>query len=95
MRIGVIGIGHVGLVTAAALADLGHEVVAMDLDAGKVELLQGGKSPFHEPGLDELLTTAIGSGRLSFTWIHTMRCTTPASCSSASADRRPRRAIPA
>ncbi|MGH2634812.1 MAG: UDP-glucose dehydrogenase family protein [Actinomycetota bacterium] len=67
MRIGVIGIGHVGLVTAAALADLGHEVVAMDLDAGKVELLQGGKSPFHEPGLDELLTTAIGSGRLSFT----------------------------
>jgi UDPglucose 6-dehydrogenase len=55
MKIGVVGVGHVGLVTAAAFADLGHEVVAMDLDAAKIDLLRDGKAPFEEPGLDDLL----------------------------------------
>jgi UDPglucose 6-dehydrogenase len=55
MKIGVVGVGHVGLVTAAAFADLGHEVVAMKLEDAKIELLRAGKSPFDGPGLDELL----------------------------------------
>src|SRR5688572_3480432 len=67
MRIGVIGVGHVGLVTAATAAEMGHHVVAMDLDGAKIELLEGGKVPFHEPGLDELIETAVGAGRLRFT----------------------------
>jgi UDPglucose 6-dehydrogenase len=67
MKIGVIGVGHVGLVTAAAVAELGHDVVAMDLDAAKIELLEGGKTPFHEPGLDELVEKAVEAGRLRFT----------------------------
>jgi len=66
MRIGVIGVGHVGLVTAAALAELGHSVVAMDLDRVKIELLQSGKSPFYEPGLDDLIARQTGTGRLDF-----------------------------
>jgi UDPglucose 6-dehydrogenase len=66
MRVGVIGVGHVGLVTAAALAELGHSVVAMDLDRVKIELLQSGKSPFYEPGLDDLIARQTETGRLDF-----------------------------
>jgi UDPglucose 6-dehydrogenase len=67
MRIGVIGVGHVGLVTAAWLASLGHEVAAMDLDSAKIELLREGKIPFHEPELDELVAAQAAPGRLRFT----------------------------
>jgi UDPglucose 6-dehydrogenase len=66
MKVGVIGVGHVGLVTSAALAEVGHEVVAMDLDAAKIDLLRAGKSPFHEPDLDELIARQAGTGRLEF-----------------------------
>lgn len=66
MRVGVIGVGHVGLVTAAALAELGHTVVAMDLDKVKIDLLQSGKSPFFEPGLDDLIARQTRTGRLEF-----------------------------
>jgi UDPglucose 6-dehydrogenase len=66
MKIVVIGTGHVGLVTAATLAKVGHEVVGYDDDWAKVEQLLTGKSPFFEPGLDELLTETIATGRLSF-----------------------------
>lgn len=67
MRIGVVGVGHVGLVTAAWLASLEHEVVAMDLDTAKIELLRSGKIPFHEPELDDLMAAQVASGRLRFT----------------------------
>ena len=53
--IGVIGVGWVGLVTASCFADLGHSVVAMDIDAAKVEALGNGEAPIHEPGIEELL----------------------------------------
>jgi UDPglucose 6-dehydrogenase len=53
--IGVIGVGWVGLVTATCFAELGHRVVAMDIDAKKVESLRAGEVPIHEPGLEELL----------------------------------------
>src|SRR5919198_4472824 len=53
--IGVIGVGWVGLVTATCFAEMGHRVVAMDIDANKVGSLRAGQVPIHEPGLDELL----------------------------------------
>jgi UDPglucose 6-dehydrogenase len=55
VRIGVVGLGYVGLVTAAVLAKVGHEVRGVDVDQGKVERLRKGKAPFFEPGLAPLL----------------------------------------
>jgi UDPglucose 6-dehydrogenase len=66
MKVGVIGVGHVGLVTSAALAELGNDVVAMDLDRSKIELLRAGKPPFHEPDLDDLIARQTQAGRLRF-----------------------------
>jgi UDPglucose 6-dehydrogenase len=67
MRVVVIGVGHVGLVTAAALAELGHDVTAVDLDTARIEVLRSGKIPFHEPDLDDLVARQTHSGRLRFT----------------------------
>src|ERR687887_2884009 len=53
--IGVIGVGWVGLVTAACFAELGHRVIAMDIDEGKIDALSRGEVPIHEPGIEELL----------------------------------------
>jgi UDPglucose 6-dehydrogenase len=63
--VGVVGVGWVGLVTASCFADLGHPVVAMDIDAEKVERLRRGEVPIHEPGLSDLV--ARNSERLRFT----------------------------
>ena len=67
MRVAVIGVGHVGLVTAAALAHFGHDVVGLDEDRGKVESLARGVAPFFEPGLQELLDSTVAGGKLKFT----------------------------
>ncbi|HEX6207421.1 MAG TPA: UDP-glucose/GDP-mannose dehydrogenase family protein [Actinomycetota bacterium] len=67
MRVTVVGTGHVGLVTCASLAALGHEVVGTDADGEKIAQLQRGLSPFFEPGLDELVREGVASGRLNFT----------------------------
>jgi UDPglucose 6-dehydrogenase len=67
MDITVIGVGHVGLVSAAAFARWGHRVVGLDDDPRKVETLRSGRSWFHEPGLQDLLDEVIGAGRLRFT----------------------------
>jgi UDPglucose 6-dehydrogenase len=66
MRIGVIGTGHVGLPTAAALAHIGHRVVATDADHEKLALLGRGEVPFFEPGLRELVQAGLNAGLLSF-----------------------------
>ncbi|GAA2040690.1 UDP-glucose/GDP-mannose dehydrogenase family protein [Agromyces tropicus] len=66
MKISVIGCGYLGAVHAAAMARLGHDVVGIDTDAAKVEKLSAGVAPFFEPGLPELLSEGIGSGRLRF-----------------------------
>jgi UDPglucose 6-dehydrogenase len=66
MKISVMGSGYVGLVTGACLADLGHEVVCMDKDQARVELLQQGGCPIHEPGLSEMLIRNHREGRLVF-----------------------------
>jgi UDPglucose 6-dehydrogenase len=67
MRIGLIGTGHVGLVAAACFAEIGHEVVATDVDGEKIEQLRAGMPPFYEPGLQELLDRNVRDGRLWFT----------------------------
>ncbi|WP_194420359.1 UDP-glucose dehydrogenase family protein [Microbacterium abyssi] len=67
MRLSVIGCGYLGAVHAAAMASIGHEVVGIDVDAGKIEALSKGEAPFFEPGLQEILSEGITSGRLSFT----------------------------
>lgn len=67
MKVAVIGVGHVGLVTAATLAHFGHDVVGLDEDPAKIDTLQQGKAPFYEPGLQELLHEVLGSGKLRFT----------------------------
>jgi UDPglucose 6-dehydrogenase len=67
LDLAVIGVGHVGLVTAACLADLGHHVVGVDDDADRIALLQSGGVPFHEPELPELLEKVTAGGALRFT----------------------------
>ena len=67
MRLTVIGTGYVGLVHAACMADIGHTVLGVDLDADRIEALTRGRVPFYEPGLRELLHRGQESGRLRFT----------------------------
>jgi UDPglucose 6-dehydrogenase len=67
MKLSVIGCGYLGAVHAAAMAELGHEVVGVDVDPAKIEMLRAGRAPFFEPGLPEVLTSAGASGRLRFT----------------------------
>ncbi len=66
-RIAVIGTGYVGLVTGTCFADLGNNVVCMDIDRSKVERLKAGDSPIYEPGLEEMLQRNIKAGRIQFT----------------------------
>lgn len=66
-NIGIIGSGHVGLVTGACLAELGNKVVCMDDDVRKIESLNNGFIPFYEPGLAEMVHRNTNSGKLSFT----------------------------
>jgi UDPglucose 6-dehydrogenase len=67
MKIAIVGTGYVGLVSSACFAELGHEVVGVDIDEAKVRMLKSGKSPIYEPELEELIQRNISSGRLSFT----------------------------
>jgi UDPglucose 6-dehydrogenase len=66
MRISVIGCGYLGAVHAAGMAASGHDVVGIDVDPAKVELLASGVAPFHEPEFEPILQAGIASGRLRF-----------------------------
>ena len=67
MRLSVIGCGYLGAVHAAAMTSIGHEVVGIDIDPRKIEALSRGEAPFFEPGLQDILTEGVASGRLTFT----------------------------
>jgi len=67
MKITIFGSGYVGLVASACLAEVGNHVVCMDVDAKKIERLQGGSIPIYEPGLDQLIQRNVAAKRLQFT----------------------------
>lgn len=67
MRITVIGCGYLGATHAACMAELGHEVLGVEIDAPRRQTLSEGRVPFYEPGLPELLAKHVASGRLRFT----------------------------
>jgi GDP-mannose 6-dehydrogenase len=64
-QVAVLGLGYVGCVTAACLAHVGHRVVGVDRDKFKVDSVLGGRAPFFEPGLEDLVRNAVSAGRLS------------------------------
>ena len=66
MKISVIGTGYVGLVSGTCFAEIGHQVTCIDVDERKIKMLEDGKSPIYEPGLNDLLDRNIKSGRLNF-----------------------------
>jgi UDPglucose 6-dehydrogenase len=66
MKISVIGCGYLGAVHAAAMAKIGHDVIGIDVDAAKIASLAVGEPPFFEPGLPEILSEAMATGRLRF-----------------------------
>lgn len=66
-RVTVIGIGYLGLTHAVCMADLGHRVLAIDVDEEKIVKAARGEAPFFEPGLEPLLRKNLDSGRLRFT----------------------------
>lgn len=70
MNVAVLGTGYVGLSTGVCLAEIGHDVVCIDVDERKIDVLKKGRSPIYEPGLDELLMRNISEGRLTFTSNH-------------------------
>ncbi|HWR84958.1 MAG TPA: UDP-glucose/GDP-mannose dehydrogenase family protein [Rhodoglobus sp.] len=97
MRISVIGCGYLGAVHAACMADLGHEVIGIDVDEAKIALLAAGKPPFFEPQLPELLASATATGRLRFSTdvreaagasVHFVAVGTPQLAESNAADLR-------
>ncbi len=67
MKISIIGTGYVGLVSGACLADVGNDVLCLDLDASKIRILEEGGIPIHEPGLLEVVRSNVAAGRLRFT----------------------------
>jgi UDPglucose 6-dehydrogenase len=66
-KIAVLGLGHVGLPTAVGFSSLGWDVIGADEDAAKIDLIKAGKVPFFEPGLDDLLTRSLASGKFQAT----------------------------
>jgi len=67
MKVTVFGSGYVGLVTGACLAEVGNDVLCMDVDTRKIEMLKQGDIPIYEPGLDKMVERNAGAGRLRFT----------------------------
>ncbi len=67
MKIAMIGTGYVGLVSGVCFSDFGHDVVCVDKDPSKIEMLERGEVPIYEPGLDALMAKNVEAGRLTFT----------------------------
>jgi UDPglucose 6-dehydrogenase len=97
LRVSVIGTGYLGATHAACMSAMGFDVIGVDIDATKIELLSRGKVPFYEPGLEELLQQEITSGRLTFSTdfqaikdadVHFICVGTPQSENSLAADMK-------
>ncbi|MET0975053.1 MAG: UDP-glucose/GDP-mannose dehydrogenase family protein [Leifsonia sp.] len=97
MKISVIGCGYLGAVHASAMAELGHDVVGIDVDPAKVAQLEAARPPFFEPGLPEILASAHATGRLRFSTdiaeaagarVHFIAVGTPQSADGNAADLR-------
>ncbi|PTL74455.1 UDP-glucose 6-dehydrogenase [Rathayibacter caricis DSM 15933] len=97
MKLSVIGCGYLGAVHAAAMAELGHDVIGIDVDQAKIDALAAGSAPFFEPGLPELLSSGVASGRLRFSTntadaagaaVHFVAVGTPQKAGSNAADMR-------
>jgi len=97
LKVSVIGTGYLGATHAACIASLGFQVIGVDVDPSKIELLANGKVPFYEPDLEDLLAAEIKAGRLSFSSdfnsiadadIHFICVGTPQSANSLAADMR-------
>ena len=95
MKMSVIGCGYLGAVHAACMAELGHDVIGVDVDQSKIDALSEGRAPFFEPGLPEILSSAIDQGRLRFTTdmsevadadVHFIAVGTPQAAGSFAAD---------
>jgi UDPglucose 6-dehydrogenase len=96
LKVSVIGTGYLGATHAVCMAHIGHQVVGVDIDAGKIATLQSGEVPFFEPELDGLLKTNLAAGRLRFTTcyhdaaefadVHFLAVGTPQSSRDAGAD---------
>ena len=67
MKITMIGTGYVGLVTGTCFAEVGNDVLCLDVDARKIDMLEGGGVPIHEPGLEPMIRRNVAAGRLRFT----------------------------
>lgn len=67
MKITIYGSGYVGLVTGACLAQVGNQVLCVDIDSKKIDMLKDGQIPIHEPGLDDMIQSNIAAGRIQFT----------------------------
>ena len=91
-RLGVIGVGYVGLVTAACFAQSGYDVACLDIDEAKLARLRAGEAPIHEPGMQQMLAGA--RERLTFTSSAGSCSRAPTSPSSASTRRRAPPATP-
>ena len=66
MKITVVGLGYVGTVAAAALSGAGHDVLGIDIDRGRTDLLGKGEVPLYEPGLEERIVAGLAAGTLRF-----------------------------
>lgn len=98
MKLTVIGTGYLGATHAVSMAELGHEVIGLDVDQAKIDALASGDVPFHEPGLPQLLRKHIGTGKLRFTTsygeavpfgdVHFIGVGTPQKAESHAADMR-------